>query len=188
MSKRGRGSRDERERKAIKLIEAALYVSGRPLDLKTLGSVSGLRSKRTLTKLIKQLKESYANRESAIEIVELEDGRYVMQLKTEYTAKVRKLAVRPLLTTGPLKTLSYIAFRQPVSQSQVVAVRGTHAYAHIKELERMGLIRRKKEGRESIITTTEFFSDYFGLSRHLPKLKEQLKKILFGKEDSKLTP
>ncbi|HDN62626.1 MAG TPA: hypothetical protein ENF56_01535, partial [Candidatus Bathyarchaeota archaeon] len=105
MSKRGRGSRDERERKAIKLIEAALYVSGRPLDLKTLGSVSGLRSKRTLTKLIKQLKESYANRESAIEIVELEDGRYVMQLKTEYTAKVRKLAVRPLLTTGPLKTL-----------------------------------------------------------------------------------
>lgn len=170
----------ERENEWMKLIEAALYVSGRPLDLKKLGSVSGLRSKKTLTKLLKRLRENYTRRETALEIVELENERYVMQLKPEYTNKVRKLTLRPLLTPGPLKTLSYIAFKQPVLQSQVVAVRGKHAYSHLRELERMGLIQRKKKGRERIVVTTEFFSDYFSLSRKLPKLKEQLRKIFLN--------
>ncbi|MEM2875330.1 MAG: SMC-Scp complex subunit ScpB, partial [Candidatus Bathyarchaeia archaeon] len=98
----------ENEAEYRNLIEAALYVSGRPLDLKKLSSISGLRSRRILMRLLRQLKEDYAQRQTSIEIVELEDQRYVMQLKPEYTNKVQRLSVRPLLTQGPLKTLSFI--------------------------------------------------------------------------------
>ena len=169
----------EKEKLAQKLalLEAGLYVAGRPLDLKTLGSVTGTRSKRTVRKLAKALVENYKNRDTALEILELEGERFVMQLKAEYTVKVRRLATKPLLSSGPLKTLSYIAFRQPVPQSQVIEVRGHHAYGHLRQLEDMELIVREGIGRKKMIRTTEFFADFFGLSHDLRAMKRQFKSV-----------
>jgi segregation and condensation protein B len=168
---------DYEERRDLALLEAALYVAGRPLDLKTLASVIKTRSKNKTRSCVRKLVEEYENRDTALEILELEDERFVLQLKAEYTPKVRKLALRPLLTVGPLKTLSYIAFRQPVPQSHVIDVRGHHAYQHLKQLENFGLITREKTGRTKVIRTTEFFADYFSLSHDLRTLKQQLKGI-----------
>jgi len=166
----------------LALVEAALYVAGRPLDLKTLASVLKTRSKKRVQRLAGTLMEEYKNRETALEILELEDERYVLQLKAEYTPEVRRLAIRPLLSVGPLKTLSYIAYRQPISQAQVIEVRGHHVYDHLKQLEDMNLITREKMGRSRIIRTTDFFADHFGLSHDLKIMKQQLKDI-FEKED-----
>jgi segregation and condensation protein B len=168
---------DYEERRDLALLEAGLYVAGRPLDLKTLASVIKTRSKNKTRSCVRKLVEEYENRDTALEILELEDERFVLQLKAEYTPKVRKLALRPLLTVGPLKTLSYIAFRQPVPQSHVIDVRGHHAYQHLKQLENFGLITREKTGRTKVIRTTEFFADYFSLSHDLRTLKQQLKGI-----------
>jgi segregation and condensation protein B len=113
----------------------------------------------------------------SLEILELEDERFVMQLKREYSPRVQRLAVRPLLTPGPLKTLSYIAYRQPVSQRQVITVRGNHVYAHLRQLEELGLISRQRTGRTKILRTTHFFADYFGFSHDPRALKRQIKKV-----------
>jgi len=165
----------EKFRNDLALIEAALYVAGRPLDLKTLGSVTKTRSEEKVRRLAKTLIEEYKNRDTALEILELEGERFVLQLKAEHTPKVRRLATRPLLSSGPLKTLSYIAYRQPVSQPQVIDVRGRHAYSHIKQLEDLDLITRERAGRTKVIRTTEFFADYFGLSHDIRTMKRQLK-------------
>lgn len=165
------------EMRDLALLEAALYVAGRPLDLKTLASVIKTRSKNKTRKLARKLVEEYINRDTALEILELEDERFVLQLKAEYTPRVRRLALRPLLSVGPLRTLSYIAYRQPVPQSHVIDVRGHHAYQHLKQLENLGLISREKTGRTKVIRTTEFFADYFSLSHDLRALKHQLKGI-----------
>ena len=162
----------------LALMEAGLYVAGRPLDMNTLASVAGTRSKKKVRKLAKTLAENYKNRNTALEILELEGERFVMQLKAEYTGKVRKLSTRPLLSAGPLKTLSYIAFRQPILQTQVVDVRGHHSYGHLKQLEAMELISREGVGKKRMIKTTQFFADFFGLSQELRTMKRQLK-ILF---------
>ena len=161
----------------LALLEAGLYVAGRPLDLNTLASVAGTRSKKKVRKLAKALVENYRNRDTALEVLELEGERFVMQLKVEYTGKVRKLATRPLLSAGPLKTLSYIAFRQPIPQIQVIDVRGHHAYGHLTQLEEMELIIREGIGRKKMIRTTEFFADFFGLSHDLRTMKRQLKSV-----------
>ncbi len=165
------------EMQDLTLLEAALYVAGRPLDLKTLASVIKTRSKNKTRKLARKLVEEYRDRDTALEILELEDERFVLQLRAEYTPKVRRLALRPLLSVGPLRTLSYIAYRQPVPQSHVIDVRGHHAYQHLKQLEDLGLITREKTGRTRVIRTTEFFADYFSLSHDLRTLKQQLKGI-----------
>ncbi|MBN1785158.1 MAG: SMC-Scp complex subunit ScpB [Candidatus Bathyarchaeota archaeon] len=161
----------------LALLEAGLYVAGRPLDLKTLANVVGTRSKKKVMKLARALVADYMRRDTALEVLELEGQRFVMQLKVEYTGNVRKLATRPLLSAGPLKTLSYIAFRQPILQTQVIDVRGHHSYGHLKQLEDMELISREGVGRKKLIRTTEFFADFFGLSHDLRSMKRQLKTV-----------
>jgi len=184
-AKRKRG-RENIEAK-IRLIEAALYVAGRPLDLKTLGRIISSKSERKIYRLARMLMEEYKRRNTALEILELEDHRFVLQLKTEYSDKVRGLAIRPLLTDGPLKTLSYIAYKQPVTQKQVVEARGKHVYSHIRELVEMGLITREKSGKDTILRTTDYFADYFGLSRNIQVMKRQLKRI-FEKRGEETLP
>ncbi|NIM44775.1 MAG: segregation and condensation protein B, partial [Nitrososphaeria archaeon] len=112
-------SEDEENRRELAMLEAALYVAGRPLKVKTLGYLIGTRSKRKVRRLVAMLMKEYERRDMALEVLEVEDHRFVLQLKTEYSSKVRRLAARPLLTDGPLRTLAYIAYRQPVMQKHV---------------------------------------------------------------------
>lgn len=172
----------EKLQRELALVEAALYVAGRPLDLLELCSVLKTRSKNKTKKLVKMLAQEYASRNTALEILELKDERYVLQLKAEFTPHVKKLVKRPLLSTGPLKTLAYIALRQPISQKRVIEVRGHHAYGHIKLLKEMGLIFLERKGRSSILRTTDYFADYFGLSHDISVMKKELRKILEGEK------
>jgi segregation and condensation protein B len=166
------------------LVEAALYVAGHPLDINELCSVLKTRSKNRARRTVKALMQGYAARNTALEILELKDERYVLQLKADFTPHVRRFVNRPLLSVGPLKTLSYIAYRQPVSQKRVVDVRGRHAYAHIRALKEIGLIGRERSGRSMILRTTEYFADYFGLSLDTASMKKELKHVFeeFPKE------
>jgi len=170
--------RDDEKSRQIALIEAALYVAGRPLDLKTLSRIIGTRSIRKTRELARTLMKEYERRNTSLEVLELEDQRFVLQLKTDFASKVRRLAIRPLLTDGPLRTLAYIAYKQPISQKQVIATRGTHAYRHIKQLVEMGLVEREQRGRNKILKATEYFADYFGLSHNPTKMRRQLIQIL----------
>jgi segregation and condensation protein B len=179
---------DTEQRKAhtLMLIEAALYVAGRPLDINELGQVAGSRSKKRVLGYLETLMEQYKSRTSAIEVLALKDDRFVLQVKAEFTPLIKKLVNRPLLSSGPLKTLSYIAYRQPITQKRVIEVRGQHAYGHVKMLKDMGLIMTERSGRSLALKTTDYFADYFGLTQDTSTLKKDLKKI-FGeaiKEDA----
>ncbi len=177
----------ENERKVhhLALLEAALYVAGRPLDLNELCQVVGSRSKKRTQTYVEILMKEYVARNTALEILPLKNERYVLQVKAEFTHLIKKLVNRPLLSSGPLKTLSYIAYRQPISQKRVIDVRGQHAYGHVKMLKDMGLIMSERSGRTLALKTTDYFSDYFGLTTDTAVMKKDLKKI-FGeaiKED-----
>lgn len=169
----------ERRAHHLALIEAALYIAGRPLDVNELCQVIGSRSKKKAAKYAETLIKEYSARNTALEILALKDERYVLQVKAEFTPLIKKLVNRPLLSSGPLKTLSYIAFRQPISQKRVIEVRGQHAYGHVKLLKDMGLIAAERSGRSMALKTTDYFADYFGLTHDATALKRDLKKI-FG--------
>ena len=169
----------DKAKRSLGLLEAALYVAGKPLDINELCAVLGTRSKKKAKKFAATLMKEYASRNTAMEILELKDERYVLQLKAEYTPLVKKLVNRPLLSSGPLKTLSYIAYRQPITQKRVIEVRGQHAYSHIKLLKDMGLIAAERSGRSMALKTTDYFADYFGLLQDTTSMKKELKRI-FG--------
>jgi len=180
----------DKPQRDLVLLEAALYVAGKPLDLNELCSVLKSRSKNRAKKLAKKLMNEYSSRDCALEILELKDERYVLQLKAEFTPLVRKLVNRPLLSIGPLKTLSYVAYRQPVFQKRVIDVRGHHAYGHIKLLKEMNLVSSERSGRSTVLRTTEYFADYFGLSQDVTAMKRELKNVFedFSKQEKPETP
>ena len=146
------------QKNKFQLIEGALYVAGKPLDIQTLASVVKMRSEDKVREIARSVAERYRQSHTSLEVLELQDGRFVMQLKPEYVSAVKKLATRKLLTPGPLKTLSFIALRQPVTQSYVVKVRGKLAYNHVRQLEDLQLVSDSKLGRTKVLRTTQTLS------------------------------
>ncbi len=152
-------------------------MAGKPLDLQTLASIAKMRSEDKVRDMARSVMERYKQSETPLQVLELQDGRFVMQLKPEYVSAVRKLATRKLLTLGPLKTLSFIALKQPVTQSYVVRVRGKLAYQHVKQLENLELVSESKLGRTKVLKTTRTFADYFNLSPDNRLMKRQLERL-----------
>jgi len=159
-------------------LESALYSAGRPLTVEELIKASGTESRQktldVLDSIIKKMKSAF----KAIEIVSLPDGSYVFQIKPEYSSSVRKYASKPLLSRATQKTLSYIALEQPISSKQLLEVRGSGVYTHLKELRQLNFIEHQTVGRLRIYSTTEKFQKYFGIEGDVNALKQKLfKKI-----------
>ena len=158
------------------IIEAILFVSGRPLGSDEI-SVKIEINKKQVEELIKELAFEYQERNTSIEIVQIGD-KFSMQIKPKYNEHIKKFASGGLIPEAIMRTLTIIALKQPLSKSILVKLRGSGAYQHIKFLLDRGLINEYKKGKSSIVETTPEFSDMFGLPRDKQKLKEQLKDIL----------
>lgn len=155
-------------------VEAALYAAGRPLDAAQLARVAGTASERKATAVARDVAKSVNSSMKAVEVVEYPGPRFALQLKAQYTQVARKFATRPLLSRASLKTLSYIAYFQPIPGSELVLRRSSAVYQHLKELEEVGFIVSERHGRTRAYRTTGRFSEYFGLSMDLPAMKRQL--------------
>jgi hypothetical protein len=95
---------DERKAHCLALLEAALYVAGRPLDINEMCQVIGSRSKKKAQKYAFLLILGYSQRDTALEILALKDDRYV--LKSKQTTRTYPKTCEPsLVVSGPLKTL-----------------------------------------------------------------------------------
>lgn len=140
------------------ILEAALFASGEPLDL---AQLSNLVRGKNAKELLQQLMEEYRQRGSALEIKEIE-GRFVMQVMPEYAEKVRSLAPKEL-RAPVLRTLSMIAYHQPLTVADLVDRRGAAAYDHVRELEEWGFIHAVPQGRTRLLSTTPRFAEYFNL-------------------------
>jgi len=155
-------------------VEAALYASGRPLSLDEISRVAGTASERKATAIAREVARAVNGSMQAVEVVEYAGPKFAMQLKAQYTQTARKFATRPLLTRAALRTLSFIAFFQPISSAELVQRRSSTVYQHLKELEEVGFVVGERQGRSRNYRTTPRFADYFGLSADITTMKRQL--------------
>jgi segregation and condensation protein B len=152
------------EKEIVARVEAALYSSGRPMSIEELVKATGLNSREKIKKILLGLTKKINEVFYALELKELEDGNYVLQLKSEYGSLIRKFAKQPILQSSALKTLSYVVYEQPITSKRLVHIRGTQAYSHVKYLEQLGFIEHESVGRLKVYKTTKKFQDYFGIS------------------------
>ena len=109
------------------------------------------------------LEASYAQRDTALDIV-VGSGTYSLQLRAGLGELVRDLL--PVnLSTAALRTLATIALKKRILQSDLVDLRGSGAYDHIKELLAQNFIERKRqsEGRSYWINLTDKFHRTFSV-------------------------
>jgi segregation and condensation protein B len=161
-------------KEALAKVEAALYAAGRPLSVEEIAHVAGTASERKATAIAREIAKTVNGTMTAVEVVEYSGPRFAMQLRAQYTQTARKFATRPLLTRAALRTLSFIAFFQPISAADLVLRRSSTVYQHLKELEDVGFIIGERQGRSRSYTTTGRFAEYFGLSTDITTMKRQL--------------
>lgn len=161
-------------KESLAKVEAALYAAGRPLEVGEISKVAGTTSERKATAIARELAKTVNSALLAVEVVEYPGPKFAMQLKGQYTQVARKFATRPLLSRAALKTLSFIAYFQPISSGELVQRRSSTVYQHIKELEEVGFIVSERQGKSKAFRTTGRFAEYFGLSGDLSTMKRQL--------------
>jgi segregation and condensation protein B len=154
--------------KLASVIEAILYLKGRPLNIARIAEHAGCDREMAEEGLMDLMNE-YAHRESALEIIETKEG-YCLQLKSGFRHLVDTLI--PLdVGVGALRTLAAIALRGPIAQTDLIDLRGSGAYQHVGELVELGFVRKKRQsdGRSFWLQVTDKFHQHFEID-DLPKL------------------
>lgn len=153
------------------LVEAALFVSDRPLALAELAAALDL-SEQAVGRLIQTLADECAAPDRGLELVH-EGGGYVLRVKGKLASTVRPFAPHQDIPEQTLRTLAVIAYHAPVLQSEVVKMRGQRAYGQIGELVARGFVAAEDHGATKILTVTPALLAYFGVSS-LEELRAQL--------------
>jgi segregation and condensation protein B len=153
-------------------IEAVLFVSGQAVSAEEV-SVKLNVGKKVVEEMLDKLAMEYLERSSALEIAKIAD-KYILQLKPEFTSHVKSFATGGLIREAVMRTLTIIAAKQPILQSDLSKIRSS-AGEHLKELTEMALVKAVPKGRSKELTTTDKFADMFGFSRDVSQMKEQIK-------------
>ena len=162
------------------IIEALIFASDVPLPSKKIKDIISEIGEREIKKSIARINERYQETNSAFEIVEVAGG-YQIVTRPDFAGWIRKLYIsrtKNRLTQRALETLAIIAYKQPITKTEVESIRGVSADTVIRTLIERKLItvtgREKAPGNPLLYGTTRYFLEYFGLKdiSDLPKLRE----------------
>ena len=166
-------------------IEALIFCSEQSLELDEIAASLKLSygwelKTEEMLEAIEIIKLKYAGEEFPFQLEEISGG-YIFLTKKEYHPTVNALIqhkAKKKLSVAQMETLSIIAYKQPISKSEVEHIRGVNCdYAVQKLLEKELIsISGKSEGpgRPILYSTSETFMDYFGIKsvHDLPQLKD----------------
>jgi segregation and condensation protein B len=181
------------KREAKRIIEALLFVSDRPVSIDTIKDVLKTVEPSDIRGLMEELNSEYAATERSFSIKEIAGG-FQMLTDPLYSKWISAMYKRPpdRLTAPALETLAIIAYKQPLTRSEIEAIRGVNVDGVLHTLEERSLIRTRGRvdapGRPILYGTTQEFLQHFGLKslEELPKLKEfQESDLDFVKEAGK---
>ncbi len=142
-------------------IEALLFACGRKMTLEEL-KLHLLTSSAAIKEAAAELQKEHDERQSPVMVIQ-EGDSWKLTTREKYLSIVRKINPNTELTKTMMETLAVIAWKQPITQSEVIAIRTNKAYEHIGELEKMGFLVKEKYGRTFMLKLTQKFFDYFDL-------------------------
>lgn len=164
----------------LKRIEALLYIRGdqglSPKDLKDIIEVSTSDARKALKEFLK----TYNAKEEALLVVEFNDV-FKIATRAEYKDDISKMVTiikKQKLSGSAIETAGIIAYKQPITKSQVNEIRGKSSEAVVNTLLVKGLIEEKgiahTPGNPVLYGITNKFYDYFNIKslKELPKLSE----------------
>ena len=167
-----------------KIIEALLFTSDQPISLATFKTVLGEQGKDSDIKaLIGEIEQEYTAQNSPFEVRFIAGG-WQFSTKKEFGPWIKKLyrgRTTLKLSNSALETLSIVAYKQPITRSDIEDIRGVESIGVLDTLLERRLIkivgRKEVLGRPMLYGTTQEFLRHFGLSHlsELPSLEEFVK-------------
>jgi len=146
----------------LALVEAALFLSPRPLSRRALAKILDGVASAYVDGLLEDLASQYADSARGIEL-HVEEGRAFLRVKAQYINQTAHLAPQQDIPRPILRTLAVIAYNHPMTQADLVRVRGNKAYQHVQKLIERDLIRPEEHGRTLLLHVTNEFLRHFGL-------------------------
>ncbi|MEN6372391.1 MAG: SMC-Scp complex subunit ScpB [Armatimonadota bacterium] len=146
-------------------IECMLFVSTEPVTAAQMALVLEI-DEEAVEQAIYDLKLDHG--QSGLQIVRVAGG-FQMCTKPEYSDVCQRILVpqNQKLSRAQLETLAVVAYRQPVTQPEVEAIRGVDSSGVMKKLLERGLVReagrKQTPGRPILYGTTPKFLEHMGL-------------------------
>ncbi len=131
-------------------IESVLFVSGEPIKVARLVKVLSLEAPE-IEKGIKLLQEVYAQSQSGLMLVVKGDEVQLVSRpeNTEFVEKLMKNELQDALSTAAMEVVSIVAYRGPISKSEIEAIRGVNCNYTLRNLLLRGLIERNDNSRDN---------------------------------------
>jgi len=149
-------------------VEAILFTMGDAVELDRIAKAMEWSNKET-KEVIEELASEYKEQGRGIQIIEL-DGMYQMCTNRDMYDDLIKIASQPkkhVLTDVLLETLSIIAYKQPVTKTEIEKIRGVSCDHAVSKLVEYNLVaelgRLDAPGRPMLFGTTEEFLRSFGV-------------------------
>jgi len=161
-------------------MESLLFVAGAPLSLDRLKGIFEEFAQDQIESQIEALRDEYDTRGSGILLAEVAGG-YQLVTRPENAGWIRKFRsgkASSRLSRPALETLAIIAYKQPITRTEVEAIRGVNIGGIVRNLMERRLVKivGKKDipGKPMLYGTSQEFLQYFGLKdlSALPTLKE----------------
>lgn len=151
-------------------VETLIFMSDRPISLQKIkAQIDEELPLRVLHEALSKLQLGYEEKHHGIRLVEIADG-YQFRTKATYAKFVQNLfKVQSLvLTPTALEVLAIIAYKQPVSKTEIEKIRGVDSSHIVRALMDKRLVkitgRSEELGRPSVFGTTEEFLEVFNLA------------------------
>jgi len=146
----------------LRLVEAALFLSNKPIALKDLGEIAGVGEKKA-AELVAELQNEYCSREGSVEIV-LSEGKAGMQVKNDYLSDVARLSKEAELSRKATKILALVAKKKQLLQSELKHYFRGEIYAYTSELREAGYLESTRKGNTRLLKPTQKFFDSFQMA------------------------
>ncbi|MGB7859465.1 MAG: SMC-Scp complex subunit ScpB [Acidimicrobiia bacterium] len=162
-------------------LEAVLFVTETPVPTIELAEVLELPKSR-VEELLDELAADMHTRQSGLVLRSVAGGWriYSHPEAYPYLERFSVSASSRKLSSAAMETLAVIAYRQPVSRTQISEMRGVESDSAVRTLERLGFISEKERlsipGNPAVYQTTELFLEKLGLSslNDLPPLADHV--------------
>jgi segregation and condensation protein B len=159
-----------------KIIEALLFVTDHPLSTQAIKDILSETGKGyDIEALVKEISKEYDENASPMELKFVAEG-WQFATRKEFGVWIQRLYKEKMtvkLSVSSLETLSIIAYKQPITRSEIEEIRGVEVTGVLETLMERGLIkiagRKETIGRPLLYGTTMEFLKHFGL-KHLGEL------------------
>lgn len=144
-------------------LESILFVSSRPLSTKELASLVESDEKQVEESLF----SLQSQRQSGGIVLLHASGSWQLATSPSSVNSVRKFLQSDLkekLTEASLEVLSIVAYKQPISKTEIEAIRGVNSQYSIRTLLMRGLIEKRGDSRNSKYVITTDFLQYLGIT------------------------